>query len=165
MQRNFILGFVALGMVTGIGFQNAYAGGISHGSDNTCAMRRIVLTSPDGKQVLRINAEQAITDETRQKGLMYRKSMPYDQGMIFYWEEPQPIYMWMKNTYIPLDMVFALNGKVTGVVEASETESERVLTVEGNTDTVLEVNLGVATSKGVTTGWTIKPAGCIETTQ
>ena len=126
-----------------------------------CLKRMVVLSSPDGNDVLRIQAEQAVTQGQKEKGLMYRKEMPFDSGMIFHWPKPQPIYMWMKNTFIPLDMVFALNGTVTGVVEASKTESEDVLTVQGKTDTVLEVNLGVATSKGVTKGWTIKSTNCI----
>lgn len=125
-----------------------------------CPYRWVVLTSPDGQTSFRIKAEQANTPETKQKGLMFREFMPFDQGMIFYWDKPQPIHMWMKNTLIPLDMIFAAKGKVIGVVEAAETESERVLTVNGHADTVLEVNLGVATGKGVAAGWSIKPASC-----
>lgn len=155
---------LTLGIILGVGLmlaatlQNCEARSPERPAD--CAHRWVVLTSPDGQMSFRIKAEQATTPETKEKGLMFRESMPFDHGMIFYWDKPQPIYMWMKNTLIPLDMVFALGGKVTGVVQATETESERVLTVPGNADTVLEVNLGVAAAKGVGAGWSIKPAGC-----
>ena len=164
MNYKLIMALLGLGAATAVGLQSTEARTPALG-DTVCDMRWIVMTSPDGQNMLRIKAEEALDNATRRKGLMFRKEMPFDEGMIFYWAEPQPIYMWMKNTFIPLDMVFANDGKVTGVVEASETQSERVLTVEGNTDTVLEVNLGIATSKGVTAGWTVKPAGCVENTQ
>jgi len=150
--------FFSVGLMLAATLQNCEARSPERPQD--CAYRWVVLTSPDGQTSFRIKAEQANTPETKAKGLMFRNSMPLDQGMIFYWDKPQPIYMWMKNTLIPLDMVFAARGKVLGVVEAVQTESEKILTVPSQADTVLEVNLGVATSQGVTAGWSIKPASC-----
>lgn len=154
-----VLALATLGVATAVGLQTCEAHTPAQ-SPEACAYRWVLLTSPDGKEVIRIKAEQALTQPQREKGLMFRDTMPFDQGMIFYWETPQPIYMWMKNTLIPLDMVFALKGEVTGVVEAAKTQSEDILTIPGNTDTVLEVNLGVASAKGVAKGWRLKPMGC-----
>lgn len=157
-KLKLFLALATMGVATAVGLQTCEAR--SPERPEACLYRWVVLTSPDGSETIRIKAEQALSQATREKGLMYREAMPFDQGMIFYWNKPQPIYMWMKNTYIPLDMVFALKGEVTGVVEAAKTQSEEVLTIPGMTDTVLEVNLGVASAKGVTKGWRIKPMGC-----
>ncbi len=52
------------------------------------------------------NIEVATTDQERALGLMFRRSLPENAGMLFLYEQPQPAAMWMKNTLIPLDMVF-----------------------------------------------------------
>jgi len=55
---------------------------------------------------INITAEIADTPETRMKGLMYRKEMPPDHGMLFVFEESQPLCFWMRNTYLPLAIAF-----------------------------------------------------------
>ena len=50
--------------------------------------------------------EIADTEATRERGLMFRQRLPADRGMLFDFGDPRPVSMWMKNTYIPLDMVF-----------------------------------------------------------
>jgi len=52
------------------------------------------------------HAEVADTDESRRIGLMYRKSLPERQGMLFIFDQPEIQYFWMRNTYIPLDIIF-----------------------------------------------------------
>ncbi len=63
----------------------------------------IKITFPDG---YKITAELAITEEQRQLGLMFRKGMKEDQGMLFIFEEEDYYSFWMKNTYFPLDMLW-----------------------------------------------------------
>jgi len=58
---------------------------------------------PDGKSV---TAELAVTDEERQRGLMFREKLGLDQGMLFVFEEESKYAFWMKNTLIPLDMLW-----------------------------------------------------------
>lgn len=53
-----------------------------------------------------ITAEAADSPLAREKGLMFRGSLPKDSGMIFIFEYPQPLRFWMKNTFIPLDIIF-----------------------------------------------------------
>ena len=64
----------------------------------------------------RFEIEVARTEREREVGLMHRRSMPRDHGMLFMFPSEQPVSMWMKNTYIPLDMVFvSRKGRVTSV--------------------------------------------------
>jgi uncharacterized membrane protein (UPF0127 family) len=62
-----------------------------------------IRVSIDGKELL---VEVADTDASRSRGLMHRKSMPKDQGMLFVFEKPQVLTFWMKNTLIPLSIGF-----------------------------------------------------------
>ncbi|MFE1744507.1 DUF192 domain-containing protein [Coleofasciculus sp. H7-2] len=62
-----------------------------------------------------IQLEVARTPQQQQMGLMYRKSLADDRGMLFLFNPPQPINFWMKNTLIPLDMVFMLDGVVKAI--------------------------------------------------
>ncbi|MEP0796035.1 DUF192 domain-containing protein [Trichocoleus sp. DQ-A3] len=63
-----------------------------------------------------IQLEVARTPQQQQMGLMYRTSLADDRGMLFLFNPPQPINFWMKNTLIPLDMVFMLDGVVKEIV-------------------------------------------------
>ena len=73
----------------------------------------------------RFEIEVARTEREREVGLMYRRSMPRDHGMLFMFPSEQPVSMWMKNTYIPLDMVFvSRKGRVTSVARDAVPMSE-----------------------------------------
>jgi uncharacterized protein len=85
------------------------------------------------------------TQPELEKGLMFRKSMPADHGMLFDFQREQSVMMWMKNTFIPLDMIFiAKTGKVVGVIANARPMSEQILTVLTPTEAVLELNGGTA---------------------
>jgi uncharacterized membrane protein (UPF0127 family) len=93
------------------------------------------------------------TDEERARGLMYRRFMAANRGMLFDFKTEQPINMWMKNTYLPLDMIFiARNGSVTHVVADTEPLSERIISSNGPAFAVLEVNAGIAAKIGLKPG-------------
>lgn len=89
--------------------------------------------------------EIADTPRTRARGLMFRHSMPDDQGMLFDFKVEEPVSMWMKNTYIPLDMVFiGRDGQVVGVAADAEPLSERIISSPKPAYAVLELNAGAA---------------------
>ena len=92
-----------------------------------------------------------------EKGLMFRKTMAADHGMLFDFGKPQTITMWMKNTYLPLDMVFiAPDGHVVHVVEHAAPMSEAIISSESPALSVLEVNAGIAEKIGVKAGDLVK---------
>ena len=93
------------------------------------------------------------SDAGREKGLMFRRSLPHDRGMLFDFKIDQPVMMWMKNTYLPLDMVFiSRDGKVVNVAENAEPLSEAIIASDGPVFAVLEINAGEAKEFGVKPG-------------
>ena len=84
---------------------------------------------------------------------MYRQHLAENAGMLFVFKQPQHLTFWMKNTEIPLDMIFATaDGTVVGIIANAEPFSERQLSVAGDSRYVLEVNGGFAHRYGVKPG-------------
>jgi uncharacterized membrane protein (UPF0127 family) len=126
-----------------------------------CADRpRVALTAPDGSTRAVVKVEVVNTPSTREFGLMYRKHLDEDAGMIFVFPAADHLSFWMKNTVIPLDMIFAdARGKIVGVVQNAEPFSERPLSVEGDSLYVLEVNGGFTQRNHVQAGDAMKFLG------
>lgn len=106
-----------------------------------------------GGKVHRFTVELADTDERRAYGLMHRDTMPADHGMIFDFKRDQPVAMWMRNTRIPLDMLFIdREGRVVKIharaVPFDETSIHSDVPVRG----VLELNGGTAARLGLKPG-------------
>ena len=111
----------------------------------------VTIDAGDRKIVFRV--EVALTEEQHARGLMYRTRLATDAGMIFVFDEPQIQRFWMKNTLIPLDMIFiGADHRVVGVVEnaAPETENERM--VGAPSQYVLEIGGGLAAQLGIRAG-------------
>ncbi len=111
---------------------------------------RVLLES--GGKTLVVKVELADTPEKRERGLMFRKELPDGQGMLFLFDEEGEHSFWMKDTLIPLDLIFVDSaGKVTGIVARA-----RPLTLEprsgGPSRMVLEVPGGWAATNGVRVG-------------
>jgi uncharacterized membrane protein (UPF0127 family) len=105
----------------------------------------------------KLMVEVARTPEQRITGLMYRRAMPRDQGMLFTFDTDQVVMMWMKNTYIPLDMIFLDRaGVVTAVVTDAVPFSEAIISSGRISAAVIEVNAGVARELGVTEGAVVR---------
>jgi uncharacterized membrane protein (UPF0127 family) len=84
---------------------------------------------------------------------MYRKSLGASDGMIFLFAAPAHQTFWMRNTLIPLDMVFIKADKtVLGVVENAEPMTDTPRSVPGDSQFVLEINGGVAAQRGIRAG-------------
>lgn len=97
--------------------------------------------------------EVARTGPVQERGLMFRTSIPSDHGMLFVFRQEGPIRMWMKNTYLPLNMIFvSKQGKVIGIHENAEPLSEKVISSGEAAFSVLEVNGGTAARTGLRRG-------------
>ncbi len=103
--------------------------------------------------VARFTVELADTPGEREKGLMFRETMPKSAGMLFVYERPQSASFWMKNTLIPLDMIFAdPTGLVTHVHANAIPGDETPIPGGRNVLTVLEINGGLASALGIAPG-------------
>ncbi len=101
----------------------------------------------------RFRIELMSTDAEREYGLMNRHSLPRDQGMLFDFHVQQPVTFWMKDTYIPLDMIFiSKEGRVVSVKHDAKPLDEALIASGAPTLGVLEVNAGVADAIGVEVG-------------
>ncbi len=93
------------------------------------------------------------TRDELERGLMFRREMATDHGMLFDFGAPQPVTMWMKNTYLALDMVFiASDGRVVSVKQDAEPLSEKTISSGGDVLGVLELDAGTAKRIGLKPG-------------
>lgn len=99
------------------------------------------------------SVEMATTPEEKANGLMYRKHLPNGQGMLFDFSPAQQVSMWMKNTYISLDMIFiGPDGRILRIAENTEPLSTRIISSRGPAKGVLEVIGGSAKKYGIAPG-------------
>jgi uncharacterized membrane protein (UPF0127 family) len=115
-------------------------------------MPAVVLETRDGARH-RVTVELARTDAERMRGLMERTSLPPESGMLFLFAESEEHGFWMKNTFIPLDMIFiGDDGRVVGIVESAAPGTTELRSAGVPSRYVLEVNGGWAKAKGVRRG-------------
>jgi uncharacterized membrane protein (UPF0127 family) len=99
------------------------------------------------------SVELAVTDDEKTRGLMFRRSIPEFTGMLFDFETDGPRTMWMKNTYVSLDMIFIQSdGRIRRIAENTEPESEKLIRSGGPVRAVLEVAAGTARKLGIEPG-------------
>jgi len=99
------------------------------------------------------SVEMATTEEEKQTGLMYRKELADGKGMLFDFSPEQQISMWMKNTYISLDMIFIrADGRILRIAENTEPHSTKIISSGGLARGVLEVAAGTAQKYGIQPG-------------
>jgi len=97
--------------------------------------------------------EMATTDAERSQGLMYRKELPEGQGMLFDFQRDQEVAFWMKNTYVPLDMIFIRSdGRIMRIAENTEPLSEKLVPSNAAVRGVLEVIAGTTRKLGIAVG-------------
>lgn len=97
--------------------------------------------------------EIATTDQERAQGLMYRKELPEGRGMLFDFKRDQEVSMWMKNTYVSLDMIFIrADGRIARIAEHTEPLSTKIVSSGGPVRGVLEVVAGTARKLGIAAG-------------
>jgi uncharacterized protein len=112
----------------------------------------LAIVTKDGQRHS-FRVEVARNDADRAQGLMYRRSMPADHGMLFDFGKVEPVAMWMQNTYLPLDMLFIRpNGVIARIAANTEPLSTRTIPSGEAVLSVLELNAGTAARLGVTPG-------------
>jgi uncharacterized membrane protein (UPF0127 family) len=132
-------------------------GAMAQGSQDKAAAQsaaetqELVIATKGGER--RLSVEIADNDPERSKGLMFRRSMPDDSGMLFDFVTDRPVSMWMKNTYIPLDMLFiGSDGVIGSIAQRTTPLSERTISSNGPVRYVLEINGGLSDKLGIRPG-------------
>ena len=139
MQMSRIVAFLIFGFLVAVGPVRA-----AH-------FKSLEIVSKNGVHVFSV--EIADTEAEREKGLMFRKHLPDGQGMLFDFQSEQNIAMWMKNTYIPLDMFFIRgDGRIARIAENTTPMSTAIIPSEQPVRAVLEVAGGTAARLGIAPG-------------
>jgi uncharacterized protein len=106
-----------------------------------------------GERKLTFRVELARTEPEREKGLMYRDHLAADTGMLFFFERPSIQTFWMKNTLIPLDMIFiGADHTIAGIVANAEPLTLTARSVNETSQYVLEIGGGLAARLGIHAG-------------
>jgi uncharacterized membrane protein (UPF0127 family) len=107
------------------------------------SIQPLEIVTKNGVQVFSV--EMATTEEEKTTGLMYRKELADGKGMLFDFSPEQEVSMWMKNTFISLDMIFIrADGRILRIAENTEPQSTRIISSGGPAKGVLEVIAGTA---------------------
>ena len=115
------------------------------------SIQPLEIVTKSGVQVFSV--EMATTEEEKTTGLMHRKELPDGKGMLFDFSPEQQISMWMKNTYISLDMIFIrADGRILRIAENTEPMSTKIISSGGLAKGVLEVIAGTAQKYGIRPG-------------
>lgn len=115
------------------------------------ALESLAIVSGDKRHALQVEVMR--TPEQRARGLMHRRYMPADRGMLFDFGRTEPVAMWMENTYIPLDMLFIrADGTIVRIAENTEPLSQRTIPSGEPVLSVLEINGGVSRTLGLKPG-------------
>jgi uncharacterized membrane protein (UPF0127 family) len=102
---------------------------------------------------LNFEVELASTPDQRRQGLMFRESLAADQGMLFDFGDTAPVTMWMRNTFIPLDMLFIdAEGRIARIVTDTEPLSDAVIGSGNPVRAVLELAAGTSAELGIAVG-------------
>ena len=122
-----------------------------HGEPQHLATETLVVHTSHGPQPFKV--QFADTEQTREMGLMFRKDMPAGEGMIFEFFQPQPVAFWMRNTILPLDIIFiSQDGRILNIAANARPFDETPLPSSDDARAVLEINAGLAARLGIKAG-------------
>lgn len=112
---------------------------------------KVVVTTAQGPETFTVEVARSV--DQRSLGLMNRPTLAPDRGMLFDFEQVQPVSMWMKNTLISLDMIFiAADGRIVNIAENTKPQSLATINSAGPVLGVLEVAGGTAKRLGIRVG-------------
>jgi len=121
-----------------------------------------VVIHPQQGNPIRVSVEIADTEEKRQLGLMYRPKLPELQGMLFLFPHEELLSFWMKNTPLPLDIIFINTARmIVSIVQNTTPFSEKPLPSGSPAQFVLEMNGGFCQQHGITVGDRVEFAGIL----
>ncbi len=121
----------------------------------------VVIAARSGDQHVKV--ELARTEPERARGLMFRQSLEAGRGMLFLFEKPEHLKFWMKNTYIPLDMIFVgADKKIVFIEENAEPFTLQPRGPDADSQFVVEVPGGWCRARGVEPGQLVKFVGVTE---
>jgi uncharacterized membrane protein (UPF0127 family) len=127
-------------------------GDLPQGATAPALNAAVLLPQPSGPS-LRVRVEIADSPSERERGLMFRQTMEADAGMLFLFPAERQHGFWMKNTYIPLDMIFIRSDfSIAGIVENAEPMTLTSRGVPEFSQYVLEVNGGYSAAHGISKG-------------
>ncbi|MCR2835251.1 DUF192 domain-containing protein [Parerythrobacter lacustris] len=115
----------------------------------------VPLTVTSGSKVHRFRVEVAASGAEQRQGLMFRTELGPDEGMIFPYAAPQQLSFWMKNTPLPLDIIFIADGRILNIAAQTEPYSLDSVASVGMGDLVLEIPGGRAAELGIKPGDTV----------
>ena len=134
----------------------AFLVGVSSTADTNCTNEQISIYYQTQLQA-KFCVELAVNNEERQRGLMFRNGIELGSGMLFVYDQPQSVSFWMKNTSIPLDIIFADEaGVITKIFQNARPLSTTRIFGGNEVQYVLEINAGLTKSLGIKTGGFLK---------
>jgi hypothetical protein len=117
----------------------------------------IPLTISQGAEVHRFTVEVARTSEEQAQGLMFRTELDADRGMLFPFPQPKTAAFWMRNTLIPLDMIFVrADGSIDRIAENTVPQDESPVASGGEVSAVLELAGGTTARLGIDESATVR---------
>lgn len=136
--------FIKMAFLISLSLQAIFAG-VSEAADY------ISIETQTGAQY-HFRVELAVTPEQQNRGLMFREDLADDQGMLFVFGEADYLHFWMRNTLIPLDMIFIRAGIIEQIETRRDTQSDARTSSRSQVDSVLEINAGRAAALGIRPG-------------
>ena len=110
-----------------------------------------IVTTAGG--IISFQVEVAETEAQRRRGLMFRRELPAGHGMLLRYDQPRVVTIWMKNTFVALDILFIdEQERIAGIAADAQPESERLMISAMPVRAVLEIPAGQAKALGIRTG-------------
>ncbi len=126
---------------------------LAHPAGAQVAFETTPLAIETGSGTLSFEIELAVSPEQRRQGLMFRESLDSDRGMLFDFGRTAPVTMWMRNTFISLDMLFIdADGRIARIVADTEPLSDAVIGSGSPVRSVLELAAGTSAELGIAVG-------------
>ena len=155
-MRGYLLGAIAVALVAcspGSGDAAPQSSQSAPAVHPVSGLPVVPLKVTSGSKVHQFRVELARTPQEQAKGLMFRTEMGPDEGMIFPFDPPRGASFWMRNTVIPLDLIFvAPDGRISNIAANAIPYDESPLTSNGEAKAVLELNGGRAAELGIKPG-------------